>query len=253
MVTAHPTYVGTCGFSGSMHSYFHSFCAVEIQQTFYSLPKVQTASKWKRLAPEGFTFTMKAWQGITHCRSSPTWKRARLPPGPSLDRYGDFKPTEEVFGAWEATRRFARELGVSFIVMQSPPSFKMSAQHEANLDSFFTSINRGGLTIGWEPRGDWLRDPPRLSRLFSRLNLVHVVDPFWDKPMSDLPISYFRLHGKGRRYNYKYEYTGDDLHDLARLTSKSSVAGPVYAMFNVIEMREVARRFLDTLGQEPLR
>jgi len=249
MKATNPIHVGACGFSGSIQSYFRRLGAVEVQRTFYILPRLETASRWRRTAPEEFVFTMKAWQGITHGPSSPTWKKAKLPPDTDHGRYGDFRPTDEVFGAWEATRRFAKELRASFVVIQSPPSFGMSAQNEVNLESFFTTIDRGGLTLGWEPRGDWSRDTTRLRRLFSRLNLVHVVDPFWDVPVSDLPISYFRLHGRGKRYNYAYDYLEDDLQRLAGLASEVSRRGPVYVMFNVVKMREAAATFLDILDR----
>ena len=251
MRPAHSIYVGTCGFAGSMGSYFKRFGAVEIQQTFYSLPRIGTASRWAMAAPEGFVFTMKAWQGLTHDASSPTWKKAKMPPGSDLSRFGHFKPTDEVFAAWDATRRFAKELGASFIVIQSPRSFGMSAQNEVNLESFFTSIERGGLTIGWEPRGTWSDDQARLRRIFSRLNVVHIVDPFWNTPLSDLPLSYFRLHGRGRQLTYKSDYTDGDLCKLAKLAVERSKSGPIYAMFNVVEMRSIADRFLDLLDEAP--
>jgi uncharacterized protein YecE (DUF72 family) len=232
-----------------MGSYFKRFGAVEIQQTFYSLPRIDTASRWARAAPEGFIFTMKAWQGITHDASSPTWKKSKMPPGFDLSRFGHFRPTDEVFAAWDATRKFARELGASFIVIQSPRFFGMSAQNEVNLESFFTTIERGGLTIGWEPRGTWSDDQTRLRRIFSRLNIVHIVDPFWDIPLSDLPLSYFKLHGRGKRLTYRSDYTDDNLHDLAKLTVERSKLGPIYIMFNVVEMRNIADRFLDLLDE----
>jgi len=232
-----------------MGSYFRRFGAVEIQRTFYSLPRAETASRWSRMAPEGFVFTMKAWQGITHDARSPTWKKAKLSPAADLSRFGHFRPTTQVFDAWNATKKFAKNLGASLVVIQSPRSFELSAQNEVNMEVFFGAIQRGGLVIGWEPRGSWLEDPHRLRGLFSRLNLVHIVDPFWDRPASDLPFSYFRLHGKNRRYSYKSDYTDDDLGDLAELAIKRSKDGPTYVMFNVVGMREVAMRFLGVLAE----
>ena len=58
--------VGCCGFSVSMKKYFEKLKLVEVQKTFYEPPKIETAKKWKNSAPEGFEFTLKAWQVITH-------------------------------------------------------------------------------------------------------------------------------------------------------------------------------------------
>lgn len=71
--------VGRCGFPMAKAEHYRRFPVVEIQQTFYNLPRVQTAEKWRREAlalrsrskQADFEFTMKAWQLITHEPS--TW------------------------------------------------------------------------------------------------------------------------------------------------------------------------------------
>jgi len=50
--------VGCCGFVLSQQEYFKHFNHIEIQQTFYQLPRLQTAEKWRKIAPAGFEFTM---------------------------------------------------------------------------------------------------------------------------------------------------------------------------------------------------
>lgn len=242
--------VGSCGFSGSKNSYFQKFKVIEIQDTFYSLPRLSTLGRWRKQAPESFVFTIKAWQGITHASTSPTWRRSRMPKGSNLERYGDFKPTMEVFSAWDAVRAISRELEARFVVCQSPSSFEPSFQNEANIENFFESIQRDGLVIGWEPRGKWLADPRRLEKLLSKLNLVHIVDPFWDKPCSDYQLSYFRLHGLGRRYNYRYEYKRNDLLRLQDLVTGALHSGDVYVMFDVVTMRRAAEDFQNLTTKE---
>jgi len=69
--------VGCCGFVVSQKKYFQLFKLIEIQKTFYQLPQLKTAEKWRKLAPQGFEFTMKAWQLITHEPRSPTYRRLR--------------------------------------------------------------------------------------------------------------------------------------------------------------------------------
>jgi len=50
---------------------------VEVQQTFYQIPRIATGKRWREEAPPDFEFTMKAWQLITHEPSSPTYRRLR--------------------------------------------------------------------------------------------------------------------------------------------------------------------------------
>ncbi|HUG53304.1 MAG TPA: DUF72 domain-containing protein [Vicinamibacteria bacterium] len=46
--------------------YAERFSAVEINNTFYRMPKVDLLRRWAEQTPEGFTFVLKAPQRITH-------------------------------------------------------------------------------------------------------------------------------------------------------------------------------------------
>ncbi|MHC4464356.1 MAG: DUF72 domain-containing protein, partial [Planctomycetota bacterium] len=48
--------------------YAQHFDTVEINNTFYHLPKEQTLRRWRELAPEGFLYAVKANRFITHIK-----------------------------------------------------------------------------------------------------------------------------------------------------------------------------------------
>jgi len=54
-----------------MKDYFTQFKLVEVQQTFYKMPKLDTALGWRQEAPSDFEFSLKAWQLITHLSLPP--------------------------------------------------------------------------------------------------------------------------------------------------------------------------------------
>jgi uncharacterized protein YecE (DUF72 family) len=117
--------VGCCGFPGSRKGYFRKFKLVEVQQTFYKMPRLETAQRWRQEAPAGFEFTLKAWQLITHPITSPTYRKAGIKVPQSVGgHYGFFRPSDEVRQAWEETRRFAQALEAKVILFQCPASFK---------------------------------------------------------------------------------------------------------------------------------
>lgn len=117
--------LGCCGFPVARKRYYRQFKAVEIQKTFYQPPKPETAQRWREEAPEDFEFTLKAWQLITHPPQSPTYRRAKVEiPQSKRENYGYFRPTDEVFGAREKTRRIAQALKAKLIIFQCPASFK---------------------------------------------------------------------------------------------------------------------------------
>jgi uncharacterized protein YecE (DUF72 family) len=227
--------IGCCGFVTAQAQYFRLFKVIEIQQTFYQLPRLETAAKWRSAAPADFEFTLKAWQLITHEPSSPTYRRLRkkIEPG-ETDQYGSFKATAAVREAWARTAAFARALGARLIVFQCPASFRPSAEHVGNLRVFFSDVDREGFGFCWEPRGAW--PSPLVRKLCQELDLIHCVDPFRGEPEHG-EIQYFRLHGVT---GYRYRYTDGDLKQLRGWVERK----PTYVLFNNDRMKEDALQFL---------
>lgn len=242
--------IGTCGWSvrGGKQRYFEYFNVIELQDTFYRLPKVSTAEKWGAIAPENFEYTLKAWQTITHPPTSPTWRRAGLKIDRNMyDKYGFFRPTREVFDAWDKFNNIVKALKARIIIFQTPASFKYSKENESNIRSFFSSIERGKLIFGWEPRGNWYEYPEKLERILRELDLIHVVDILRRNPIIDSEIYYFRLHGLGgREVNYRYKYSDEDLHRL-KDSIKKYLPRKIYVMFNNIYMFQDALRFKEII------
>lgn len=227
--------VGTCGWSarGGREAYFEHFDVIELQETFYRLPREATVRRWRGQAPPGFEYTVKAWQAITHPPSSPTWRRSGLKiPPQRAEMYGYFRPTEEVYEAWRKVKGICEVLRAKICVFQTPPSFSFSEDNSRNVEQFFSTIDRGGLKLGWEPRGTWSQHPDELKGLLERLDVTHVVDPLRRSPVYAAGFAYFRLHGLGgREVNYRYRYTDQDLEKLLRVV-EARTEEDVYVMFN---------------------
>lgn len=235
--------VGCCGFPVGRKKYYSEFNVVEIQQTFYQPPSFKTLHKWRREAPSGFEFAIKAWQLITHPPSSPTYRKIREPlPLGKGDAYGFFRPTDEVFSAWERMKEIARVLEAKIIVFQSPASFRPLRVNEKNMREFFKKIKRENFILVWEPRGRWEKN--KILSLCEELDLVHCVDPFKNECLTQKKIFYFRLHGKD---GYSYRYTEKDLLFLKdKILNLSPL--PSYVMFNNTHMFQDAVLFKNLLS-----
>jgi uncharacterized protein YecE (DUF72 family) len=198
------------------------------------------------MVPPDFEFSIKAWQFISHPPASPTYRKAGIIIElEKRDRYGFLRPTDEVFRAWNKMKEIAEILKSKIIVIQMPPAFKCINENKENARAFFSSINRKGIDIAFEPRGDWLKKPEEIKKIVDELDLIHCVDIFWDQPQSTHPISYIRLHGLGKRYNYRYVYTEQDMHELAERVRELEKEGKeeIYILFNNIMMRDSALLF----------
>ena len=235
--------VGTCGFGRTRKDEFakHLNC-VEIQHTFYNPPQVKTLEKWRAEMPEGFEFTLKAWQMITHEAGSPTYRRLKreLTEKEEIEA-GAFKPTDTVAEAWQVTLDSANALKARTILFQCPAKFTQTAEHIRNLRRFFKRIDRGEMIFAWEPRGNtW--DDKTVTKICNDLDLRHVVDPFKARTVTPEKI-YYRLHGIG---GWRYEYEQGELEELASMLPGDNVS---YVFFNNRIMFEDAVRFSEIGGQ----
>jgi uncharacterized protein YecE (DUF72 family) len=226
---------GCCGFPVPKEEYAARFPTGEVQQTFYQPPRLATLQRWRALVPKEFEFTLKAWQLITHTAKSPTFRRLKIKLAPGeLAQCGSFQFTPPVLRAWETSWRCAEALQARRILFQCPASFLPSLQNLRQTRHFFSSIDRHGLTLIWEPRGDW--NPVLIRSLCEELDLIQAVDPLVSQSVTPHFI-YFRLHGgKG----FKHVYSTEELH-FVREQIRSGV--PAYVLFNNIQMWQDATRF----------
>jgi uncharacterized protein YecE (DUF72 family) len=229
------TNIGLCGFAVSREKYFRAFPVVELQQTFYQPPALRTIRKWHAQSPEGFEYTIKAWQLITHEPKSPTYRRLKMSIPESQEKnYGSFKPTDEVFQAWETTKEIAAVLGARIILFQCPASFQPLEEHTMNMKNFFRTIQRESFVFAWEPRGRWSEE--QIESICKELDLIHTVDPFKSRPVYG-KLRYYRLHGIG---GYRYRYSEEDLKTLKSFIDEKI---DTYVLFNNVYMYENALEF----------
>src|SRR5512137_261767 len=122
--------VGTCGWSvkGGKEAYYSTFNVVELQDSFYILPKPDLARRWREDAPPDLEMNMKAWQAITHPSTSPTWKQGKLPEG-KPENIGLLQPSEENFRSWKETAEIVKILQSKILVVQTPPKFDSTREH----------------------------------------------------------------------------------------------------------------------------
>lgn len=238
--------VGCCGYPISMKKYFNEFNLVEIQSTFYKLPQVSTAKRWREEAPQTFEFIVKAWQAITHPWGSPTWRKyGKTPPG-KLENYGLLKYTGENKNAWRMTVEVCNSLGCDKVLIQLPPKLKLTDENMDEIMSFIDFMVGDGLQLIIEPR-DKTWNNPKIINFFGKLDIIHCVDPFKDKPWGTGKFYYFRLHGING-YNYRYKYSDSDLIDLKEMILKLPRKEIIYVLFNNKYMYEDSKKFISFIS-----
>jgi len=102
-----------------LRHYGEKLNAVEINSTFYRMPRRSVLERWTTMVPEDFTFALKASRRITH--------QSRLT-----------GTDDSVSYLWEQAQGLGRHLGP--ILFQLPPNFRVN---EERLKSFVGSLPQG--------------------------------------------------------------------------------------------------------------
>jgi uncharacterized protein YecE (DUF72 family) len=206
MTTANgrPIHVGTSGFSYTewrvsfypqdlspkkfLSFYAQHFDTTEINNTFYRLPTAKLTQGWYAEVPDGFLFTLKVSQKITHIR-----------------RLKDADQEMEVF--LTAAASLKEKLGP--ILVQLPPNFKKDTERLADFLARFAS--RGRLAFEFRNESWFSDDVYELLRKYnSALGVIEKEEGEGaDAPREVTgPFVYIRLR--------KGEYTSTELSDWAR-------------------------------------
>jgi len=161
-------------------AYATRFPTVEVNNTFYRMPKEPVLLEWASQVPEGFRFSLKASRRITHDH--------RL---------------EDVGALLEFVLRSATVLGDKRgpMLFQLPPNMKKDL---GRLESFLALLPRGWPTaIEWR-HPSWFSDEVYDVLRERQVALVVAEQDDWGTPVAaTAPWGYLRLHRAG--------YTDDDL------------------------------------------
>lgn len=164
-----------------LEHYAGCFDTVELNASFYHIPKAVTARGWAERTPAGFRFAVKVSRLITH-----------------VHRLNDCEDTVE----W-----FFRELEplrekVAAYLLQLPPSFVPTSER---LESFLCGLPRGNRYVLE------LRNPAayegRIPQLLKQHGVAFCIHDFSGRETPLLvtsPLVYVRFHGTGGRYSGSY-------------------------------------------------
>jgi uncharacterized protein YecE (DUF72 family) len=186
--------------------YAQSFDTVEINATFYRLPRVSTVERWATITPDGFVFAVKASRYLTHVR-----------------RLRDIADgVKRMDGCIEPLRR-ASKLGP--ILWQLPPHF---ARDDDVLRSALQAVSPGRHAFEFRDQS-WFADEVYeiLRRHDAALVFADRAREGSSPPIDTAGWSYLRFHSGGGRDG---NYSARQLREWAdRLRGRN---GDVFAYFN---------------------
>jgi uncharacterized protein YecE (DUF72 family) len=186
------------------------FDTVEMNSTFYHLPKAKTIEHWNEKSPEGFLFAFKAHRGITHYR-----------------KLADTR--EELLRFLHLLKPIKHKLAA--VLFQLPPSLH---RDEELLGDFLALLpHRGGWRFVMEFRHESWYDEG-VYALLRRHGVALCWHDYGRKSAPDLStadFAYLRLHGPSGHYRGSYD--DETLKQWAdRLKEELDHNRPVFVYFN---------------------
>ena len=201
--------IGCAGFHMKLSSYFNRYNVVEVQETFFDPPAARTLKRWRRQAPENFSFVIRAWQLITHPPEYPGYRKIHRPREQAkAGGFGSFQPGEQVQWAWNIIQETAALLDAVAILFQTPATFTPTQRNRENLVRFFSALDRGMRHLVWDPEGIW--EEKEVEKICDDLGLIPAQDPVMSKIDSKQNF-YFRMKTKTRG---RGEYDSDDFYTI---------------------------------------
>lgn len=192
--------------------YAQFFDTVEINSSFYHLPRIETVSHWTEMVPEGFRFCPKMSRYVTHMKKLHD-------PAETLERF---------FEVFAPMQRYAGP-----VLVQLPPSL---AFHEEVAAAFFTTLQRdyAEYIYALEVRhASWTGE--EALRVLDRYRVPLVISQsgvgFPYAEVTSARDIYIRFHGPGALY--ASSYSDAELQAFAAKANAWAAAGHrVWLYFN---------------------
>jgi uncharacterized protein YecE (DUF72 family) len=194
--------------------YAGRFSTVEINYSFYHLPRVTTYEKWAAQTPDDFIFALKLSRFITH-----------------IKRLKGIKPALRTFV--EGSEALGAKRGP--ILAQLPPRFGLTAVNKKRLKFFLDTMNQLNAPTAVELRHKtWFIDDTYELLTRTNASLVIANSSRYPNPAEDIVTAdfvYFRFHGPEELF--ASSYTNTQLEHYAGIMKKHLKDGKdVYAYFN---------------------
>ena len=176
----------------SLVAYSKAFDFVEVNSTFYQIPKMETVKSWRRRVPEDFEFSVRCHKSITHQHF--------------------LEPTSEVIETFNTMIEICHYLRSDFLHILSPPKMEFNREKIKSIRDLFSTIELRGVRLVWEVRGQKNELDQEVVKIMEDYDIVHCIDLSTQNPQIESDVLYTRIFGKG--HHNVYQFTDDELAEI---------------------------------------
>jgi len=214
-----------------LEAYSKAFNFVEVNSTFYEIPKINTVKSWRKIVPKNFEFSVRCNQKLTH----------------ELQ----FDSTDETFSIFQMMVKICNILESEILHFQTPPSFNYNTTNIEKVRNFFLSTKKTNLRFVLENRS---LSPisSNFVTMLEDLDMLHCVDLLKGiEPAYDSDVLYTRIFGKG--FHNVYQPLDSELKQIDESASKEGIRKAVITMHSNRMFKDAARfRIYKETGEFPM-
>jgi len=205
----------------SLKAYSRVFDFVEVNSTFYEMPSLAEAERWRRTVPRDFHFAVRAHKSLTHSHT--------------------LQPTPQALRTLQRMKQICGVLNAEVLHLQTPPSFEASDAEVEGFRRLMSSTDLAGLRLALELRNTAAEAfPATLVDVMKEHSIVHCVDlSKGETPAYESDILYSRLFGRGK--HNVYQPADEELAEIDRKASDSK-SGKIMMSFHFVRMYKDAAR-----------
>lgn len=191
------------------------FNSIEINSSFYKIPRAVTVTKWAASVPNHFKFTFKLWKGITHTKGL------------------NFNEADVALFL-DSIHVIKQKKGC--LLIQLPPSLGIA--NKIQLNALLSCIKENDVNQNWSLAVEFRNNSWYHEDVYDILNFYKATLVVHDMPKSATPLLkqsldfvYIRFHGPSG--NYRESYSEDFLNEYANVVHDWTETGKtVYVYFN---------------------
>lgn len=200
-----------------LSAYSSAYDFVEVNSTYYRLPKPATASSWRTRVPSKFEFAVRCHRYIAEG--------------------SQFELDSKAGRIVDSIEKICRYLKANVLAVLVPKTVVGDSELAPKLKAFLSSLSVGKTKVALEFRG--AKPTDEVLNILRDNDGIHSVDIATSEPIVQSATLYTRLFGSGE--GNVYEFDDDELKNIATKASSPKFEKSILAFHGVRMYRDAAR------------
>jgi len=200
-----------------LKAYSSVYDFVEVNSTYYQLPRPANVASWRKRVPPEFEFSVRCQKDVAELHQ--------------------LESTPQTVRIMDSIEKICRRLRASILTILIPKALLRDKELVPKLNAFLSTPNLGRTRIAIEFRGG--KPTEKTLKTLQDHDAAHSVDISNQDPKVESRILYTRLFGKGKENIY--EFDDSELQGIAGKASSPKFEKSILAFHGVRMYRDAAR------------